>query len=665
MELEIALLDSFELKPKIIVMGVGGAGVNAVNNMVDGNVEGVEFWGANTDAQALKKSVAPNKMQLGVNLTKGLGAGSNPGVGRAAAEESLEQVRSMLEGCNMLFITAGMGGGTGTGAAPVIARIAKDMGILTVGVVTKPFHFEGGKRMKAAELGLKELEENVDTLIVIPNQNLFRVANETTTFAEAFKKADEVLRSGVTSITDLIVIPGLINLDFADISTVMGEMGQAVMGTGEADGKERSIKASEAAISNPILDNTSMKGAKGVLVNVTGGSDMTLFEIEEAVSRIKDKVDNIDANIIFGSTLNEDLAGKIRVSVVATGICGIAVQDAALEREGVSIAEYGGAVINGGKDRAVGRVQDIGTVLVSGAGAQVMQNSARDVRFVQSALTRNVGRISGQMNAESSVVVESDGGSVSGAKVAGQYNGENMREAGKKAYQHEVYAVNSTKFANKSELMESSGDHEHTAYRSCEKGAALPLKQKEVQKSVLLLDDSSADVGSDSTNSGGFNSNNFLKQKGFFIPPKALEPECDSIEDVRLGGSINDEVKKGDDQVRVGGDGVMHLMSAQRRSNYRARSDDSGEVGGRHHGSEVGDDNGTLRQRSEAGDTEQVDIRYNGSRKNGEGSKGIFSRVFEAFSGTRGDTGDAYGVAGASQSGELSGQPSVFRRKKL
>ena len=319
MELEIKLPDHFELKPKIVVVGVGGAGVNAVDNMIEANVQGVEFWGANTDAQALKKSIASNKMQLGVTLTKGLGAGSNPLVGKSAAEESSEQISNILCGSNMLFITAGMGGGTGTGAAPVIAKIAKELGILTVGVVTKPFHFEGGKRMKTAEVGLKELEQYVDTLIVIPNQNLFRVANEATTFAEAFKKADDVLRSGVTSITDLIVIPGLINLDFADISTVMSEMGQAVMGTGEAEGKDRSIKASEAAISNPILDNTSMKGARGLLINITGGNDMTLFEIDEAVSRIKDEVDK-DANIIFGSTLNDELYGKIRVSVVATGI---------------------------------------------------------------------------------------------------------------------------------------------------------------------------------------------------------------------------------------------------------------------------------------------------------------------------------------------------------
>lgn len=319
MSLKITLPDNLELKPKIVIFGLGGAGGNAVNNMIIENVEGVEFWVANTDAQALKHSIATNKIQLGVKSTRGLGAGSNPEVGKIAVQESAEMIKNALNDCHMLFITAGMGGGTGTGAAPEIAKIAKEMGVLVVAVVTKPFHFEGGRRMKIAELGLEELEKHVYTLIVIPNQNLFRVASDDTTFAEAFKKADGVLRSGVTSITDLIVMPGLINLDFADIRTVMNEMGKAMMGTGEADGEDRAIKAAEAAISNPILDIISMKGAKGVLINITGGSDMKLFEVDAAANRIKQEVDK-DANIIFGSAFNENLNGKIRVSVVATGI---------------------------------------------------------------------------------------------------------------------------------------------------------------------------------------------------------------------------------------------------------------------------------------------------------------------------------------------------------
>ncbi len=319
MSLKISLPDHTELKPRIVIIGVGGAGSNAVNNMIEAKVEGVDFWVANTDAQALKNSTAANKIQLGIASTKGLGAGSNPEVGKIAAQESIEQISNALDGCHMLFITAGMGGGTGTGGAPIISAIAKERGILTVGVVTKPFHFEGSRRMAIAELGLEELSRYVDTLIVIPNQNLFRIANEKTTFADAFKKADEVLRSGVTSITDLIIMPGLINLDFADIKTVMSEMGKAMMGTGEAEGDDRAISAAEAAISNPILDNASMKGARGVLINITGGSDMTLFEVDAAANRIKQEVD-ANANIIFGSAFNENLSGKMRVSVVATGI---------------------------------------------------------------------------------------------------------------------------------------------------------------------------------------------------------------------------------------------------------------------------------------------------------------------------------------------------------
>lgn len=318
MSLKISLPDNCDMKPKITLFGVGGGGCNAVNNMIP-TLEGVEFWVANTDAQALENSLSPNRIQLGIKSTKGLGAGSHPEIGKQAAEESIGDITHILENTNMVFITAGMGGGTGTGAAPVIAKQAKDMGILTVGVVTKPFHFEGARRMKVAELGLEELNRYVDTLIVIPNQNLFRIANENTTFADAFKMADNVLHSGVRGITDLITMPGLINLDFADIRTVMSEMGKAMMGTGEADGENRSIMAAEAAISNPLLDNSSMKGARGVLINITGGADMTLFQVDAAANRIKEEVDP-NANIIFGSAFNPNLDGKIRVSVVATGI---------------------------------------------------------------------------------------------------------------------------------------------------------------------------------------------------------------------------------------------------------------------------------------------------------------------------------------------------------
>lgn len=309
-----------ELKPRISVIGVGGAGGNAVNNMISSKLEGVEFLVANTDAQALQQSLAETKMQLGLEVTKGLGAGSHPDMGRAAAEESIIDVIKKIEGSNMLFITAGMGGGTGTGAAPVIAKAAREAGILTVGVVTKPFHFEGSHRMRSAEGGISELQQFVDTLIVIPNQNLFRVANEKTTFADAFRMADDVLYSGVRSVTDLMMKPGLINLDFADIRAVMGSMmGKAMMGTGEATGEDRAIQAAEAAISSPLLDDVSMRGAKAVLINITGGLDMTLYEVDEAANRIRDEVDP-EANIIFGSTFDESLQGKIRVSCVATGI---------------------------------------------------------------------------------------------------------------------------------------------------------------------------------------------------------------------------------------------------------------------------------------------------------------------------------------------------------
>lgn len=311
--------DEGGLKPKITVFGVGGAGGNAVNNMIRANLEGVDFVVANTDAQALLQSLCDRRIQLGLEITSGLGAGARPDVGKAAAEEVVEEISSYIQNSNMVFITAGMGGGTGTGAAPVIAKLAKDHGVLTVGVVTKPFHFEGTNRMRIAERGIDELQRFVDTLIVIPNQNLFRVANEKTTFADAFKIADDVLRSGVQGVTDLMVMPGLINLDFADIRTVMSEMGKAMMGTGDAEGERRAIEAAEAAISNPLLDDVSMKGARGILINITGGYDMTLYEVDEAANRIREEVDP-EANIIFGSTFSEKLNGRMRVSVVATGI---------------------------------------------------------------------------------------------------------------------------------------------------------------------------------------------------------------------------------------------------------------------------------------------------------------------------------------------------------
>ncbi len=310
---------SEQMTPKITVIGVGGAGCNAVNNMIQNNLEGVEFLVTNTDSQALAQTLSEHSIQLGRNITQGLGAGSRPDIGRAAAEEALDEILGELDGSNMIFVTAGMGGGTGTGAAPVIARAAREAGILTVGVVTKPFHFEGVHRMRLAEAGINELQQYVDTLIIIPNQNLFRVANEKTTFADAFKMADDVLDSGVRGVTDLMIMPGLINLDFADIRAVMTEMGKAMMGTGEAEGDNRSIEAAEAAISNPLLDDVSMKGARGVLINITGGSDMTLFEVDEAANRIRDEVDP-EANIIFGSTFVQSLEGQMRVSVVATGI---------------------------------------------------------------------------------------------------------------------------------------------------------------------------------------------------------------------------------------------------------------------------------------------------------------------------------------------------------
>ncbi len=319
MSIEFTAPEIDELRPRISVIGVGGAGGNAIANMIANQVQGVDFIVANTDAQALNAASANQRIQLGLKITQGLGAGSRPEIGRAAAEEALDTVERSLEGAHMCFIAAGMGGGTGTGAAPVIAKAARDRGILTVGVVTKPFSFEGSRRMKAAEAGIAELQKHVDTLIVIPNQNLFLIANPQTTFKEAFHMADEVLQQGVRGITDLMVMPGLINLDFADVRTVMSEMGKAMMGTGEADGENRAIAAAEKAIANPLLDGVSMKGAKGVIVSIVGGEDMRLMEVDEAASHIKELVDP-DANIIWGSAFNSALEGKIRVSVVATGI---------------------------------------------------------------------------------------------------------------------------------------------------------------------------------------------------------------------------------------------------------------------------------------------------------------------------------------------------------
>ena len=308
-----------DFTPRITVIGVGGGGTNAVDNMIAMNLQGVEFVVANTDAQQLLHSKANRRIQLGPHITQGLGAGAKPEIGRAAAEEAADELYRHLDGAHMVFITAGMGGGTGTGAAPVIARMAREKNILTVGVVTKPFTFEGQRRARAADEGITELQQFVDTLIVIPNQNLFRLANERTGWKEAFKMADNVLYMGVRGVTDLMVAPGMVNLDFADIRTVMAEMGKAMMGTGEAEGENRSIRAAEAAISNPLLEDTSMAGARGLLINITGGEDMTLFEVDQAANRIREEVDE-EANIIFGSAIDETLTGKIRVSVVATGI---------------------------------------------------------------------------------------------------------------------------------------------------------------------------------------------------------------------------------------------------------------------------------------------------------------------------------------------------------
>ena len=321
MTIKITAPELRELKPRIVVLGVGGAGGNAINNMLEAGIEGVEFFAANTDAQALKMNFAECKIQLGANLTRGLGAGAKADIGQAAADESMNEIISLLQGANMVFVTAGMGGGTGTGAAPVIAKAAKDLNLLTVGVVTKPLMFEGPGRIRVAEKGLEELRKYCDTMIVIPNQNLFKVANEKTTFPDAFKMADNVLMQGVKGITDLIVKPGLINLDFADIETVMSGMGKAMMGMGEAEGEKRAIEAAEAAISNPLIDEYSLKGARGLLINITGGSDITLFEVDAAANKIRAEVDP-SAEILVGTTFDDALAGKLRVSIVATGLNG-------------------------------------------------------------------------------------------------------------------------------------------------------------------------------------------------------------------------------------------------------------------------------------------------------------------------------------------------------
>jgi cell division protein FtsZ len=345
MTINLKIPDIREMKPRITVFGIGGAGGNAVNNMITAGLQGVDFVVANTDAQALTLSKAERIIQMGAQVTEGLGAGSQPEVGRAAAEEVIDEIRDHLTGTHMAFVTAGMGGGTGTGAAPIIAKVARDIGILTVGVVTKPFQFEGQRRMRFAEAGIAELAKVVDTLLIIPNQNLFRVANEKTTFADAFAMADQVLYSGVACITDLMVKEGLINLDFADVRAVMREMGKAMMGTGEASGEKRALTAAEAAIANPLIDDASMKGAKGLLISITGGKDLTLYEVDEAATRIREEVDP-DANIIVGATFDESLEGIIRVSVVATGIDHAAIKQTQPSQAENALKELAGKLRN-------------------------------------------------------------------------------------------------------------------------------------------------------------------------------------------------------------------------------------------------------------------------------------------------------------------------------
>ncbi|MFM7692123.1 MAG: cell division protein FtsZ [Alphaproteobacteria bacterium] len=367
-----------DFTPRITVVGVGGGGTNAVNNMISMGLDGVEFLVANTDAQSLIHSRADRRVQLGPHLTQGLGAGAKPEIGRAAAEEANEELARHIEGVHMIFITAGMGGGTGTGAAPVIARMARERGILTVGVVTKPFDFEGPKRRKSADQGIEELQQFVDTLIIIPNQNLFRLANERTTFQEAFKMADNVLYMGVRGVTDLMVNPGMVNLDFADIRTVMAEMGKAMMGTGEAEGEDRARRAAESAISNPLLEDISMRGAKGVLINITGGYDMTLFEVDGAANRIREEVDE-DANIIFGTSVDESMNGRVRVSVVATGIDGAQFREAEkpkLVAMGGGAAQPVNAVAN----------QTIGAAPASGPGLPFMRRAAQAAPAMRPAI---------------------------------------------------------------------------------------------------------------------------------------------------------------------------------------------------------------------------------------------------------------------------------------
>src|SRR5579871_5135864 len=374
MTINLNIPDIRELKPRLTVFGVGGAGGNAVNNMITAGLQGVDFVVANTDVQALTMSKAERIVQMGVQVTEGLGAGSQPEVGRAAAEEVIDEIRDHLSGAHMVFVTAGMGGGTGTGAAPVIAKTARELGILTVGVVTKPFHFEGQRRMRIADGGIAELQKCVDTLLIIPNQNLFRVANEKTTFADAFAMADQVLYSGVACITDLMVKEGLINLDFADVRAVMREMGKAMMGTGEAEGDKRAMTAAEAAISNPLIDDASMKGARGLLISITGGRDLKLYEVDEAATRIREEVDQ-DANIIVGATFDESLDGIIRVSVVATGIDQAVAQRPALPQAEQRIAEVAQRMRAEAQRSIVERVQQIEPVRAA-APAPVAQAPA-------------------------------------------------------------------------------------------------------------------------------------------------------------------------------------------------------------------------------------------------------------------------------------------------
>jgi cell division protein FtsZ len=369
LNLTIPKMTHTDFTPRITVIGVGGGGTNAVDNMIQLNLQGVEFVVANTDAQQLMHSRSDRRIQLGPHLTQGLGAGAKPEIGRLAAEEAADELARHLDGAHMVFITAGMGGGTGTGAAPVIARMARERGILTVGVVTKPFTFEGVRRSKAADVGISELQQFVDTLIVIPNQNLFRLANEKTGWKEAFKMADHVLYMGVRGVTDLMVAPGLVNLDFADIRTVMAEMGKAMMGTGEADGENRAIRAAEAAISNPLLEDTSMAGARGLLINITGGEDMTLFEVDQAANRIREEVAE-DANIIFGSAVDDNLAGRIRVSVVATGIDTPMQQAEEPAAPGPRLVAVGGGASNTPRQEAPRGERPVAPPVAAGGGAR-------------------------------------------------------------------------------------------------------------------------------------------------------------------------------------------------------------------------------------------------------------------------------------------------------